>query len=160
RLTAMGELTASIAHEINQPLSAILNNVDAAEVLLDSGRLERAELREILSDIRNDDLRANEIIRHIRALANKRSVEMEVFDVNLSVQAATQLAGATASRRNVKIRAVYSQIPEARADFIHVKQVLLTLMFNAMDAMSATPADDRPLVITTAPAGTDKVRVS
>src|SRR5262249_36939182 len=64
RPTAMGELTASIAHEINQPLSAILNNVDAAEVLLDSGRLERAELREILSDIRNDDLRANEIIRH------------------------------------------------------------------------------------------------
>ncbi len=160
RLTAMGELTASIAHEINQPLSAILNNVDAAELLLDSGRLERAELREILSDIRNDDLRANEIIRHIRSLANKRSLEMESFDLNLTVQAAIQLAGATAARRGVKVRAVYSQIPEVRADPIHVKQVLLNLMFNAMDAMNATPTEKRALTIATSHVGPDKVRVS
>jgi len=160
RLTAMGELTASIAHEINQPLSAILNNVDAAELLLDSGRLERAELREILSDIRNDDLRANEIIRHIRSLANKRSLEKESFDLNLTVQAAIQLAGATAARRGVKIRAVYSQIPKVRADPIHVKQVLLNLMFNAMDAMGETPPDKRALAITTSLAAPDKVRVS
>jgi PAS domain S-box-containing protein len=159
RLTAMGELTASIAHEINQPLSAILNNVDAAEVLLDSGRLERAELREILADILNDDLRANEVIRHIRALANKRAVETEVFDVNLSVQAAIRLVGSTAARRNVKIRALYSQVPKVRADRIHVKQVLLNLIFNAMDAMESTPLDERSILVTTA-AGANKVRIS
>jgi two-component system, LuxR family, sensor kinase FixL len=160
RLTAMGELTASIAHEINQPLSAILNNVDAAEVLLDSGRLERAELREILNDIRDDDLRADEIIRHIRGLANKRGVDVQVFDVNLTVQAAIGLVHQTALRRGVKIHATYSQIPKVRGDPIHVKQVLLNLMFNAMDAMSAVPAGERDIHVSTAPSGADSVRLS
>jgi two-component system sensor kinase FixL len=160
RLTAMGELTASIAHEINQPLSAILNNVDAAEVLLDSGRLERAELREILNDIRNDDLRADEIIRHIRGLSNKRGLDAEVFDLNLVVQDAIRLVRETALRRGVRIQPAYGEFPEVRADRIHVKQVLLNLLFNAMDAMSSRANDDRALVITTTQAGTDKVRVS
>jgi two-component system, LuxR family, sensor kinase FixL len=160
RLTAMGELTASIAHEINQPLSAILNNVDAAEVLLDSGRLERAELREILHDIRNDDLRADEIIRHIRGLANKRGVETDVHDVNLIVQAAISLVKQTSVRRGVRIRALYGQTPTVNVDPIHVKQVLLNLMFNAMDAMVSVPIDERVIIITTAPLGSDKVRVS
>ena len=71
RLAVAGELSGSIAHEIAQPLSAILNNVDAADLVLESGADNRDELRAILSDIRRDNQRATEVIRRLRALFTK-----------------------------------------------------------------------------------------
>src|SRR5881394_939351 len=82
RVALLGELTALIAHEINQPLGAILSNADAAELLLESESPPLDEIRRILADIRNDDVRASEIIRHIRLLTRKRSMQMEALEIN------------------------------------------------------------------------------
>ena len=92
RLTAMGELAASIAHEINQPVSAILSNVDAAEMMLQEPAPPLDELRDVLADIRIDDLRVTDIIRHVRALATKRVMQFEVFDVNTLIGSVLRLA--------------------------------------------------------------------
>jgi two-component system sensor kinase FixL len=160
RLTSMGELTASIAHEINQPMAAILTNVDAAEMLLDAGKLGDAELRAILDDIRNDDLRAGEVIRHIRELANKHQTEFEPFDANELVRAVLRLAAPVARRRGVTLRAELGHLPIVRGDRIHIQQVLLNLVFNAMDAMADTPLPQRRARVSTLHASADRIEIS
>jgi two-component system sensor kinase FixL len=149
RLITMGELTACIAHEINQPMSAILSNVDAAEMLLDAGDNGSDELRQILRDIRADDLRASEVIRHIRELANKRAIATEQFDPNALVRDVLQLVAATMKRRGVTVRAVFGRVPLVCGDRICVQQVLLNLLFNGMEAVSALPERERRLQVTT-----------
>jgi PAS domain S-box-containing protein len=149
RLTAMGELTASIAHEINQPMSAILSNVDAAEMLLDAGEIQGDELRRILDDIRSDDLRASEVIRHIRGLANKRETQIESFDINELARAVLRLIAPVAERRGITVSASFAQVPHVLGDRIHVQQVLLNLLFNGMDAMGAVALENRTLHVTT-----------
>ncbi|HEY6893500.1 MAG TPA: MASE1 domain-containing protein, partial [Rhodanobacteraceae bacterium] len=111
RLTAMGELTATIAHEINQPMSAILSNVDAAEMLLDSAADDGTELRQILADIRNDDLRASEVIRQIRSLAKKRDTEFAAFDLNELLRAVLRLVAPTMRQRGVAISTEFDNMP-------------------------------------------------
>jgi len=160
RLTAMGELTASIAHEINQPMSAILSNVDAAEILLDAGDHGSVELRQILRDIRDDDLRASEVIRHIRGLANKREPDFDRFDINELVRAAVRLVEPTMRRRGVSIGAEFADVPFVNGDRIHVQQVLLNLLFNGMDAMAEIPARERRLGIATSKFESGKVMLS
>ena len=149
RLTAMGELTASIAHEVNQPMSAILANLDAAEMLLDAGKGSDAELRQILADIRSDDLRASEVIRHVRGLANKRQVDLQPFDLNDLVAAVLRLVAPLAQRRGVAVSAEYGKLPPLHGDRIYVQQVLLNLLFNGMDAMAETPEGQRQLMVRT-----------
>jgi len=159
RLTTMGELAASIAHEINQPITAILMNVEAARLLLESGRDWRDEFQEIIDEIGADDMRASEIVRHFRNLATRHSLEVESFDLNEVVRSVMRLAAPTARRRGITLRAEHSDIPFARADRIHLQQVLLNLLFNGMDAMRNTPARDRVLTVRTSPAGDDMIRV-
>ena len=160
RLTAMGELAASIAHEINQPMGAILSNVDAADLLLDKPDLPRDELRAIISDIRSDDLRASEIVKHIRNLANKRGVDMKAFDLNELVRSVLRLAAATTRRRGLSAHVRFGNIPSVLGDQIHVQQVLLNLLFNAMDAMRDVRAAHPSILVETAPEGSAMVRVS
>jgi PAS domain S-box-containing protein len=160
RLTAMGELTASIAHEINQPISAILSNVDAAEMLLDAGASDTAEFRQILKDIRDDDLRASEVIQHIRGLANKRRIDVEPFDVNALVQAALRLVAATLRQRSVAVTTRFGHFGLVAADRIHTQQVLLNLVFNGVDAMADVPQHARRLEIATAAYRSTGVQVS
>ena len=81
RLAIAGELTASIAHEINQPLAAILTNADAAEIILQSGVDRREDLQMILTDIRRDDLRASDVIRRLRTLLSNKAIERKAFDL-------------------------------------------------------------------------------
>jgi signal transduction histidine kinase len=109
RLTAMGELTASIAHEINQPMSAILSNVDAAEMLLDRGNYRDSELREILDDIRADDVRAGEIIRHIRGLARPRESQPQYFSIRELIEGVLRLIAPMAQRRGIRLSASFGQ---------------------------------------------------
>ena len=99
RLAVAGELTAMIAHEINQPLGAILNNAEAAELLLKTEKPPLEEIREILSDIRKNDLRADEVIRRIRNLLRKQEVLMKPIDINEMVSATVQLVTGDALRR-------------------------------------------------------------
>ena len=151
RLAVVGELTASIAHEINQPLGAILANADAAELLLETGPGRLDEVRRALADIRRDDLRASEVIRRIRALLRDRELERQPLDVNEIAAGVLQLLDAEAARRGVAVKdELASRLPAVRGDRVHLQQVLLNLILNAMDAMAHTPAGERRLAVRTA----------
>jgi signal transduction histidine kinase len=162
RLTAVGELTASISHEINQPLGAILANAEAAEMLLESedGNLE--EVRRILSDIRRDDLRASEVVRRVRELAGKRELEMKAVDLNEVVESVKQLLEYEAKRHAVSVQTdLAAELPRVQGDSVSLQQVLINLALNGIDAMSVTMVVRRRLVISTrAAGGVAEVRVT
>ncbi|MGB8436680.1 MAG: PAS domain S-box protein, partial [Burkholderiales bacterium] len=128
RLTVMGELTASIAHEVNQPLNAILNNADAAELLLEADSPRLDEVRRILADIRSDDLRASEVIRRTRDLLRKRPMEFETLDLNEVAAGVLQLVRNEAARRRVELANEFApDLPAVSGDRVHLEQVLLNL---------------------------------
>jgi PAS domain S-box-containing protein len=138
RLSLVGELTASIAHEINQPLGAILSNADAAEMLLESPIDSSGEVRQILKDIRRDDLRASEVIRRLRALLRKGEMEIQSVDLNGLVTDVLSLIRAESRRRHVTIESeLAANLPLMRGDKVHLQQVLLNLLLNGMEAMAA-----------------------
>jgi len=137
RLAIAGEMTASIAHEINQPLGAILSNAETAELLLDSGVDRRDELRRIVADIRRDDLRASEVIRRLRALLARQEVQREPIDLNDAVRDMELLLRAEVQRRGMVLH--IRPAPSAQTvlgDRIQIQQVLINLVLNAMDAMT------------------------
>jgi signal transduction histidine kinase len=148
RLAVAGELTASIAHEINQPLAAILSNAEAAELLLDSGADRRSELREILADIRRDDLRAGEVIRRLRALLAGRAVERRPLDPNEVVSDAERALRAEARRRQVGLDVQLApQLMTMVGDPIQIQQVVINLVLNAMDAVTEVSEGRRAVVV-------------
>jgi signal transduction histidine kinase len=150
RLALIGEITASVAHEVTQPLSAILSNVETADLLLRQPQPDIAVVREILADIRSDDLRADSIVRRLRTLLRKRELQLEDVDVNALASSALSLVLPDAVRRSIVIRtSLDPALPRAFADPVHLQQVLLNLLINAMDAMKDTPVDRRVLEVRT-----------
>ena len=150
RLALIGEITASVAHEVTQPLSAILSNVETAEVLLRQPQPNLSLVLEILADVRHDDLRADSIVRRLRTLLRKRELQLEDVDVNALASSVLALVLPDAVRRSIAIRtALDPDLPHAFADPVHLQQVLLNLLINAMDAMKDTPADRRVLEVRT-----------
>jgi PAS domain S-box-containing protein len=136
RLAILGELTASIAHEINQPLGAILTNVDAAELLLESSPASLDEVRQILADIHKDDLRASEVIRHLRGLLGHRAIEVQPVELSGVIGEVVCLVAAEARSRSVTLEtAVADDLPLVLADKVQLQQVLLNLCLNGMEAM-------------------------
>jgi two-component system, LuxR family, sensor kinase FixL len=161
RVALLGELTASIAHEINQPLGAILSNAEAAELLLEAESPPLDEVRKILADIRTDDLRASEIIRHIRLLTRKRVMQMESLDANEVAGQAVRLMEAEARRRNVSLCTKFTAAPAAIFGHrVHLQQVLMNLLLNGMEAMADTPESERRLFVRTATNGQRRVEIS
>src|SRR5262245_48779640 len=150
RLTLVGEFTASIAHEINQPLGAILSNADAAEMLLESPSPSLDQVRAILSDIRKDDLRAHDVIQRLRALLKKRAMETQPVDLNEVSADVLRLVQAESRRSGVAVEfAPADGLPLVRGDKIHLQQVLLNLVFNGMEAMADVSGEKRVAVHTT-----------
>lgn len=148
RLAMAAELTGSIAHEINQPLGAILNNADAAELILDSGADRRDELRAILADIRRDDRRASEVIRRLRALISKHEVDRRPFELNEAVREVRAILDAEARRRRVTIDVLPARSPvPMMGDRVEIEQVLINLVVNAMDAMADVAEERRKVVV-------------
>jgi signal transduction histidine kinase len=136
RVAVLSEFTASIAHEINQPLGAILCNTDAAELLLEDPSPPLDEIRRILIDIRNDDLRASEVIRSLRTLLRRGEVERLPVEVNRLVQDVIHILRAESERRSIDLRVELAGTePIVMGERVHLQQVLLNLMLNAMDAM-------------------------
>jgi len=151
RLAVAGELTGAIAHEINQPLGAILSNADAADLMLDSGVDRRGELRAILADIRRDDLRASEVIRRLRELLGKQKFERKEFDLNGVVGELEAIMRTEAKRRGVALE--IRRAPETLAiigDRVQIQQVLINLVLNAMDAVAEESEDRRTVVVSAA----------
>jgi signal transduction histidine kinase len=150
RLAAVGELAASISHEINQPLGAILANAETAELLLDSPASNPEELRQILADIRRDDARASAVVRRVRTLAGRHDIEMRPLAVNAVAEAAAGLLDPEAKRRGVVLQTdLRGGIPPTRGDDVSLQQVIINLALNGMEAMAETPADRRHLLIAT-----------
>jgi signal transduction histidine kinase len=150
RLALVGELTASIAHELNQPLGAILSNSDAAELLLESAGPQLDDIRQILADIRRDDLRASEVIKHLRALLRKREVELLPLDLNEVVADALRLVDGESRRRGIEVEMELSAgLPAVRGDKTQLQQVLLNLVLNGMEAMAESSAAKRRLTVQT-----------
>ena len=161
RLAIGGELTASIAHEINQPLTAILANIGAADRFLQSKPPALDEIREILDDIRKDDVRATEIIQRIRALLRKRELLMSPLDLNEVVAEVVRMVSADARRRAVMLETDFSPAQiKVLGDQVHLQQVLLNLIFNGMDAMMHTPEAERHLLVRTSRNGDQNIMVS
>jgi len=150
RLAVVGELTAMVAHEINQPLGAILSNAEAAELLLESKDPPLHEIRNILADIRKSDLRAEAAIRRIRGLLSKREINLLPLDLNDIVAEVLRLVVGDATRRRVRVRQDLAQeLPLVLGDRVYLQQVLLNLLVNAMDAMRDTEPASRELTLST-----------
>jgi signal transduction histidine kinase len=144
RLAVLSEFTASIAHEINQPLGAILCNAEAAELLLEKPSPPMDEIRRIMTDIRNDDLRASEVIRSLRALLKHGEVERQPVSIHRVVMEVIAILRTEAERRGIELHTELTQVgPIVLGDRVHLQQVLLNLIINAMEAMQGIPNERR-----------------
>lgn len=148
RFATVGELSASIAHEVGQPLGAILSNADAAELLVKAPRPDHAELGEILADVKRDALRANEVVQRLRALLQKQGVTFSATPLDATLRCALALVEPEARRRNIMIDTrLGADRVEVMGDRVQLQQVVLNLAINAMDAMHDTEAGRRVLTL-------------
>jgi PAS domain S-box-containing protein len=148
RVTMLGELTASIAHEVNQPLAAIVNNASACLSLLSHEPADVEELRAALADITGDAERASAVIERVRGLAKRSAPERIPVRLTALVREVMAMTAAEAATRRVRIRTdIPADLPLVLADRVQLQQVLLNLVVNAMDAMSNTDQRDRSLDI-------------
>ena len=150
RVTMLGELSGSIAHEVSQPLTAILSNAQAAQMLLSQSEPDLKEVRDILRDIVNDDQRAGEIIRRLRLLLKRGEVQFQPLSVNELVQEVLKLLRGDLIDRGVTVHAeLAANLPTLQGDRVELQQVLINLVANACDAMADMPGEARVLTIRT-----------
>jgi signal transduction histidine kinase len=150
RISTMGELAGALAHEINQPLSAIMSNTQAAKRYLTTPTPDVEEVKEILDDIITENIRASEVINRIRALLKKSKMEVEPLDLNSVFRDIVRLLNRDAVRRDIKIDLDLDPLlPLVRGDRIQLQQVALNLVLNAFDAMNEQPRRKRCVQIRT-----------
>jgi signal transduction histidine kinase len=161
RVSAMGELTASLAHELNQPLTAILSNAQAAQRLLHAEVVNLDEIREILNDIVADDKRAGGIIRRLRGLLKKGDLEFAALDLNeIASEVAWLVRNDTVTRNVAMSLDLAPDLPRVRGDRAQLQQVVLNLVLNGLEAMQAPQAGEPTLVIRTTRDGATAVRLA
>jgi signal transduction histidine kinase len=150
RFSTAGELTASIAHEINQPLGAILTNTETAQAILKSPNPDINELNEILGDILRDDQRATEVIRRMRSLLKKAPFELKQFDLNEVVQETIRFFSAlTVGRKFEMVNMITADALPILGDRIQLQQVILNLVMNGIEAMKDAPNEKRIISVRT-----------
>jgi signal transduction histidine kinase len=155
RNSTVGQLTVSIAHELNQPLGAILTNAETAELMLKESSPNLDEVREILGDIRRDDQRASEVIRRLRSVLKKTPFETKDLDLNEAVRQVIGFVTAMAHGRDIALKCGTTSVAlNVRGDDIQLQQVILNLMMNAIDAISEAEAKEREVSVTTNLSGT------
>jgi len=161
RVSMMGELAASIAHEVNQPLSGIVSTGGACLRWLAGDPPNVEEAREAVRDIVRDGKRAGEVIARIRALTKRTAPPKEVLDVNETIREVLAIVGDEAKRKGVVIRTQFADdLSPVSGDRVQLQQVLLNLVMNAMEAMSGVGERARQLVITTRSIDEDRVQVT
>jgi signal transduction histidine kinase len=162
RLAVAGELTAAIAHEINQPLGAAQTNADTAELLLEAGGDRREDLLRLVGRIRNDILRISEVIKRLRAMLARHEARRQPLDLNAVLIDVEAFLRPELKRRDMAL-ALRSAAAPARilGDETQIQQVLINLLMNAMDALADTPLDRRVIVVQVeCAAGTNMVSVT
>ena len=160
RVALLGELTATLAHEMKQPLTAILTNARAAQHLLKANGAATAELHAILEDIAVDDRRAGEVIDHVRGLVKKDGARRQVLSTNAVVSEVLTLLRTDLRHRGVVVSTRFCEpAPLVFGDRVQLQQVLLNLVMNACDAMSDTPPGARLLVVSTTMGGDARIEV-
>jgi PAS domain S-box-containing protein len=150
RVAMLGELSGSLAHELNQPLAAILSNAQAALRFLENNTVDLDEVRSILADIAEDDKRAGEVIRRLRGLLKKEEIQQDSLDMNEVVTEVLKLVRSDLVNRNVMVDAVFApDLPPVMGDRVQLQQVVLNLVVNACDAMQDNAMLDRRLIVRT-----------
>ena len=152
RVSMMGQLASALAHELNQPLGAILRNAEAAELFLQASPPDLQEVCAILADIRKDDQRAGAVIDRMRALLKRRESHWSELDLNAVTEEVAGLLRFDAEARRVKLTLELSRsVPGVRGDRVQLQQVLLNLILNAMDAMNGCEAGRRCVAVCVRP---------
>jgi len=150
RATRMGQLTGSISHELNQPLTGILSNAQAAELMIKKGLRDPNELEEIMTDIIADAKRAGDVIRHLRELYREQKGEYKPVDINAIVKETTRLLRSEFVTQHVVLTTEYMpSIHKVKGNRIQIEQVLVNLIMNGIQAMSGKARNDRRLQIAT-----------
>ena len=161
RVATVGELTTALAHELNQPLGAILRNAEAAELLLQQETPDLEELRAIVADIKRDDARAGNVIDRLRALLQHRALDLQPVHLRRLVDEVVSLLRADPMRRRIRIE---TEIPPdlgcVRGDHVHVQQVLLNLVMNGMDAIGDAADGQSRIVVHARPVANQMIDVA
>jgi len=161
RVALVGELSASIAHELNQPLAGILTNAGAGEFVIDRGDVDLKEIRELLADISADARRASDVVRDIRGMIKKEQVTRRPINLNDVVTNAVQIIGSDALLHACELKtSLEAALPIVAVDPIQIQQVLINLILNAFDAMRDTPVSKRRVEIMTRENGDGAIRIS
>jgi two-component system sensor kinase FixL len=150
RVAAMGELTASIAHELNQPLSGIASNASAGQRFIDRGDIDLNELRDLLGDITDDARRAGDVIRDIQTMVRKGVSARQAVNLNDLVIKVVRMVNPNAMLQSCELGTFLDpDLPTVEGDPVQLQQVLLNLIINAFDAMRDMPVSHRKVVIAT-----------
>ena len=161
RVSLLGEMTASLAHELNQPLSAIITNANAGRRSIDRGKEDPATLREILVDVEADGRRAHDIIHNVRNTIKKSDPTRHRINLNELVTKVAHVVRPDAVAYSCEVEtSLAKDLPLIEVDPVQIQQVLVNLVSNAFDAMRQTPPDRRKVEISTAGDGDGKVRLS
>ncbi len=150
RVSLMGEMTASFAHELNQPLTAIANNASAARRFLEHGNTDPVLLQELLQDMVADSQRAGEVIRGIRSLVRKETSVHTLVKLNSVITDTVRLVSSDVlNRESVVTTELDPHLPQVQAALVQIQQVLLNLIINALDAVEQLPPAERRIIIKT-----------
>jgi two-component system sensor kinase FixL len=161
RVAAMGELAASIAHELNQPLAGITSNASAGQRFIDRGDVDLRELHDLLGDIVSDGRRAGDVIRSLQSMVKKAAPNRQRVNLNDLVTNVARMVNPNAVLQSCKVETLLEpNLPAIEADPIQLQQVLLNLVINAFDAMSDTLAPNRKVMIATERNGHGTIRTS
>jgi two-component system, LuxR family, sensor kinase FixL len=161
RVALVGELSASIAHELNQPLAGILTNAGAGECLIDGEDVDLKEIRELLADISVDAHRASEVVRGIRGMIKKDQGTRRRINLNDVVTNVVQIIGSDALLHACELKtSLEAALPIVEVDPVQIQQVLINLIVNAFDAMRDTPVSKRRVEIMTQRNGDGAVCIS
>ncbi|MGZ5095814.1 MAG: sensor histidine kinase [Burkholderiales bacterium] len=161
RVIALGELSTSLAHELNQPLTAILSNAQAAQRFITADNADLEEVREILGDIVQNNRRAGEVIRRMRSLVKKEDLDPAPLDMGAAMREVTLLTHSDAVLRNINVSLeLESELSPVLGDKIQIQQVALNLLLNAFDAVKDSASSQRTVVLKVEPDGGDMMRVA
>jgi PAS domain S-box-containing protein len=161
RAAMAGALSGAVAHELNQPLSAMMSNARAGLQFIARGSADRQEIKDILADIESDGRRAGEVIRHLRSLLRRGEAQFETVQIDVIVDQVLRLINSDLISHNIKVvHEPMAGVPAISADPVQLQQVLLNLLSNACDALKGVNPRDRRIAIGVGMRGPGRIRIS